>query len=138
MRVSTVPLQPLVDVSLPYTPGSRVSLLPTPQATRAAFPDKMAGRHFHCYRTLRGISVRCISRGHYQHSPSRIATRQLVSRSALYRSTSLLRDGTTGIVSEASFKKITPLNVRITSRSRFYRDSYRKEQGHRSFAARSF
>ena len=38
------------------------------ESTRAAFPDEMAGRHLRCFRTLRGISVRCTLRGHCQHS----------------------------------------------------------------------
>ena len=52
----------------------------------AAFPITLASRHLHRFRTLRSINVRCTSRGHNRHSPLRIATRQLASRSVLYHS----------------------------------------------------
>jgi hypothetical protein len=65
----------------------------------AAFPATMSGRHLHCFRTLRSITVRCTSRGHNQHSPYGL---QPANSLAGLSCTIPYSVGTTGIVSEAS------------------------------------
>ena len=107
-------------------PGRSVHPLAYLKINCIAFPDQMAGRLLHCFRTLRSISVRCPSRGHNQHSPLRIATRQLASRSVLYHP-DLCRDHRHCL--QGFDQQITLLIARITSPSRFYGDSYFKEQG---------
>ena len=90
-----------------------------------AFPAQMSGRHLHCFRTLRSINVRCASRGHNQHSPYGLQpANSLAGLSCTIHQLADHRHCLQGFA-----QQITLLNARITSPSRFYGDSYFKEQG---------
>jgi hypothetical protein len=115
-------------------PGRSVSPLAYLKINCAAFPDKMAGRHLHCFRTLRSMSVRCTSRGHNQHSPKGLQpANSLAGLSCTIRQLANHRHCLRGFD-----QKITPLIARITSPCRFYGDSYFKEQGQQGFQPAHF
>ena len=124
--VSTVPCYPLADVSLPYTPGDQASRSPTLSPPVLPSPVRWwVG--ISTVSALSGVSP-CVLLHEATTSihPQRIATRQLVSRSALYHP-DFLRDHRHCL--RGFIQRITPLHAQITSRSRMYRGSYRKEQG---------